>query len=161
MQAQAFEDAADLSRGLGGEQSAQSTAAETVEDELSAEQCEQYTEDFREEEVEAAPGTVALVAGGAAVVVQVVALGRGILQRADELEIAPARRGHQSVEVGQAVDRLLQRGHFAFGAAILVLHLAVVTEKRDVVRGRLDPQDAAAAIIHLERLEPEVMADAG
>lgn len=161
MQAETFEDATDLRGGFGGEQVSQPTATEAVEDELPADEREEDSQVFGEEEVKAAPTAIALVVGWAANAVQVVSLRRVILQRTDELEIAPARRGHQPVEVGQAVDRLLEWSDLAFGAAIAVVHLAVVTEKRDIVGGRLDPQHSTAAIIHLQGLFTEVVADAG
>src|SRR5690606_32250097 len=103
---------------------------------------------------------IALVVNRAADAVQVVTLGSMIFQRGDELEIASACGGQKLVQVGQAVDRLLERGHFVFRGAILMLHLAVVTKKGDVVRSPLDAQDAAASIVHLDGLLAEVVADA-
>lgn len=84
-----------------------------------------------------------------------------LLKGADECEVAPSRRSHQPVQIGQAVDRFFECDRFVVRSAITVLHFAVVMKKGDVVGGRLNPQDPAAAVIHLEGLAAEVVADAG
>ena len=161
VQSQSPEQTGDLTAGFLRQDIMQPAAAESVEGKLAPDQGEEELEVFREEEVEAAPAAILLIAGRAADLVEVVPLGAVLFQSADEVEIAPACRGEQLVQVGQAVDRLFERRHFVFRAAIEMVHLAVVTKESDVIGGGLDPQHPAVFVVHLQRLIAQPVLDAG
>src|SRR5579885_2474329 len=84
-----------------------------------------------------------------------------ILDGGEELQVPAIASEEDLAQIDEAVDRLLQRGEFASGAAFAGFHLAVVLEKGHVVDGGLDAQHEADLVVHLHLRLSQAMLDAG
>jgi hypothetical protein len=84
-----------------------------------------------------------------------------VIEAGQEFQIAPVGRRQQFGECEQAVDRLLDGVQLPRGAAVPVYHLAVVLEEGYVIRDRLQAQDPAEFVVHLDRGLTHVVLDPG
>jgi len=149
-----FAESTDGSGDLGtrpeGQALAELSGGNTADKVLAAHNSQGQVEIGEEEEVDAAVGSASVILNRTANAIQVTSAGRIVLQDREELQIAAIGRGEDFPDRTQAVDGFLDRRMFHFCAAIPVYHLAVVFKERDVVGRRLDSQDMAELVVHLD-----------
>ena len=128
---------------------------------LAAHDSEDQVEIGREEEVDAAIGSASVILNRTADAIQVATTGRVVFQGREEIQVAAIGRGEDFPDRTQAVDSFLDRRIFHFRAAIPVYHLTVVFKERDVIGRRLDAQDMAELVVHLNGSGPQAVAQPG